>query len=300
MTRSSMLCAVVMVWLCLSSVGTSLHASEPESSAYSSDGYAFPSGQGDAPSRAKIGDKDRSTINRSNHSVWFDSDDGTVRPIRGSNSIDVADRHSSIAGPVQTSSSNWWDSLRLSLGDFFSWIFRGWQVLLIVSLIGLLLIVGFLVMKYGVSFQERVRKMTAVSVQEREKSKIQDLPFEVEQTVFGLLAQAERYRAAGDFSKAIVYLFSHALVEMDGARCIRLERGKTNRVYLRELRELDTLRGFTSQLVLAFEYAFFGKHVLSQEAFERIWQQVPAFDAYLKQIESKPSIGQRANAERVS
>lgn len=300
MTRSSMLCAVVMIWLCLSFVATSLHASKPQSSAYGSLEYEFPSGQGDAPGRAKIGDQDRTTINRSNHSVWFDSDDGSVRPIRRSKSLDVADRHSSIAGPVQTSSANWWDSLRMSLGDFFSWIFRGWQILLIVSLIGLLLVVGFIVLKYGVSFQERVRKMTAMSVQEKEKSKIQDLPFEVEQTKFGLLAQAERYRAAGDFSKAIVYLFSHALVEMDSARCIRLARGKTNRVYLRELRERDNLSGFTNQLVLAFEYAYFGKHVLSQDAFESIWQQVPAFDAYVKQIDSKPSPSQSTNAGRVS
>ena len=300
MTRSTMLFAVVMVWLCLSFTVTSLQASKPEARAYGSEEYFFTSGQGDAPGRAKIGDQDRTTIKRSNHSVWFDSDDGTVRPIRGSKSIDVADRHSSIAGPVQTSSSHWWDSLRLSFGDFFSWIFRGWQILLIVSLISLLLVIGFIAMKYGVNFHERVKKMTAMSVQEREKSKIQDLPFEVEQTMFGLLAQAERYRAAGDFSKAIVYLFSHALVEMDSARCIRLERGKTNRVYLRELGERDNLRDFTVQLVLAFEYAFFGKHVLSQDAFESIWQQVPAFDAYLKQIDSKPSAIPSANAARVS
>jgi len=299
MTSSSMLLPVVIVWLCPCLVAVSLHASQPEAGDYGPVAYAFLSGQEDAPGRAKIGDQDRSTINRSNHSVWFDSDDGTVRPIRSSKSIDVADRHRSISGPVQTSSSNWWDSLRLTVSDFFSWIFRGWQILLIVSLISLLLVVGFIVMKYGVRFQERVRKMTALSVQEREKSKMKDLPFEVEQTMVGLLAQAERYRASGDFSKAIVYLFSHALVEMDSARCIRLERGKTNRVYLRELRERDNLRGFTNQLILAFEFAFFGKHALSQDAFESIWQQVPAFDAYLKQIDSKPNASQTTNATRV-
>ena len=87
---------------------------------------------------------------------------------------------------------------------------------------------------------------------------------------------------------------------MDGARCIRLERGKTNRAYLRELNGQDNLRGFTNQLVLAFEYAFFGKHVLSQEAFERIWQQVPTFDAYLKQIVSKPSANDSLTSARFS
>lgn len=280
MMRSSQFCAVVIVWLCMSVIATSMQA----------------------PEKQKFGEKDRSTIKRSAHSVWFDSEEGTIRPIRGSKSIDVGDRHDSIAGNDQYSAPSWWIAMRDLLGEFFSWIFHSWQILSIVGLVSLLLVIGFLVLRYGVSFQERFRKMTALSVreQEREKAKIQDLPFEVEPTMFGLLAQAKRYRAAGDFSKAIIYLFSHALVEMDGARCIRLERGKTNRVYLRELRERDNLRGFTSQLVLAFEHSFFGKHALSQEAFERIWQQLPAFDANLKQVDSEPSDNPSANVGGIS
>ena len=137
-------------------------------------------------------------------------------------------------------------------------------------MITLLVIAGFVILRYGLSFQSHGGKLSDVSMLEREKAKLLDLPFEVEQTMFGLLAQAEKYREAGDYSKAIIYLFSHALVEMDGARCIRLARGKTNRAYLRELRDQESLRGFTNQLVSAFEYAFFGKHVLSQDAFERI------------------------------
>ena len=109
------------------------------------------------------------------------------------------------------------------------------------------------------SFQARAAKLTDLSIREKEKEKLQDLPFELEQTMFGLLAQAERYRAAGDFSKAIVYLFSHALVEMVGARCIRLERGQTNRAYIRVLNGRDNLRGFTNQISLAFECSFLGK-----------------------------------------
>lgn len=283
MTKSILVCAVASVWFLFVSLATPLPASEEI-----------------APLHAKVADKDRDMINRSTHSTWFDSSDQSVHPTRASKTIDVDDRHRSIAGTVQTTSSAWWKSFRVALGDFFTWIFQSWQILLLVSLLSLLLVVGFLVLRYGLSFQVRAAKMMDLPIRENEKAKLQDLPFEIEQTMFGLLAQAERYRAAGDYSRAIIYLFSHALVEMDGARCIRLERGKTNRAYLRELTELDNLRGFTNQLILAFEYAFFGKHVLSQEAFERIWQQVPAFDAYLKQIESKPSSGQRANAEGVS
>lgn len=283
MMKCSRVFPVAVAWLLLTFVATLLPASEEND-----------------PLRAKVDDKDRATIHRSTHSVWFDSSDQSVHPTRASKTIDVDDRHRSIAGTVQPNTWSWWRAFRLSLGDWFSWIFQSWQILLLVCLLSLLVIVGFLVLRYGLSFQVRAAKLSDLSIREREKAKLQDLPFELEQTMFGLLAQAERYRAAGDFSKAIIYLFSHALVEMDGARCIRLERGKTNRAYLRELNGQDNLRGFTNQLVLAFEYAFFGKHVLSQEAFERIWQQVPAFDAYLKQIVSKPSTNDGLPSARFS
>ena len=302
MKESSQFFALVIVWLCVSVIVTPVQAfsltTEAENgTAYNSGENKFSSAQDAAPLKQKIDARDRSTIKRSVHSVLYDSDEGTIRPIRGSKPIDVGDRHDSIAGDDKYTAPSWWSAFRDLLGEFLSWIFYSWQIILIVCLVCLLSVVGFLVFKYGLSFQEQFRRMTAMSVMEieREKVKIQDLPFEVEQTMYGLLAQAERYRMSGDFSKAIIYLFSHALVEMDGARCIRLERGKTNRVYLRELRDRDILRGFTSQLVLAFEYAFFGKHALSKEAFERIWQQLPAFNAYLKQADMKPSDSPSAN-----
>ncbi len=283
MRKSLRVYPMAVAWLLVTFMATILPASEEY-----------------APLRAKVDDKDWATIHRSTHSVWFDSSDQSVHPTRASKSIDVDDRHRSVAGTVQPTSWSWWRTFRQSLGDWFSWIFQSWQIILLVCLLSLLVIVGFLVFQYGLSFQVRNAKMSDLSIREREKAKLQDLPFELEQTMFGLLAQAERYRAAGDFSKAIIYLFSHALVEMDGARCIRLERGKTNRAYLRELNGQDNLRGFTNQLVLAFEYAFFGKHVLSQEAFERIWQQVPTFDASLKQIVSKPSTNDSLTSARFS
>jgi len=243
---------------------------------------------------SQVGEKDRAIIGRSTHSVWFDTKDGTVRPIRESQSINVDDRHDSIGGNVTGTSPAWWVSLKNLFSDFFGFLFQSWQILLLVVLVTLLAIAGFVILRYGLSFQSYAGKMTNAGAIAREKAKLQDLPFDVEQTMFGLLAQAERYRAAGDYSKAIIYLFSHALVEMDGARCIRLARGKTNRAYLRELRDQESLRSFTNQLVSAFEYAFFGKHVLSQETFERIWQQVPDFDTNIKQIGLKPSQDNRS------
>jgi hypothetical protein len=166
-------------------------------------------------------------------------------------------------------------------------LFEGWLTILGVFLVLLALVAGFLVWRYGSNGGGffRSREAKDLLAHEREKAKIQDLPFEIEQTAMGLLGQAAKLRAAGDYSKAIVYLFSHVLVEMDGARCIRLTRGKTNRIYLRELRGREMLKSFTNQLVQAFEFAFFGKHQLSQESFEAIWQQLPVFEENLKHFE---------------
>ena len=248
---------------------------------------------------SKLSERDRAVIGRSTNSVWYDAKDGTVHPTRRGKPINVDDRHDSIAVPANRTTPSWWSNFWRTVGNFASWIFSGWQILFLVSLLVFLSIIGFILFRNGFRLQVLTSKSTDKTSLEKEKAKLLDLPFELEPTMFGLLAQAERYRAAGDYSKAVIYLFSHALVEMDGARCIRLERGKTNRVYLRELRDRDQLRGFTSQLVMAFEYAFFGRHVLSQEAFERIWQQVPAFDAHLKEVTSKPNAVLGSLATRV-
>ncbi|MCY2978625.1 MAG: hypothetical protein NTU79_08190 [Planctomycetota bacterium] len=227
-------------------------------------------------------------VRKSTHPVWFDAKTGNITPVAArKNEIDVSDRHSSVATPEPRTNSAWWDSLSGSLSMVFSWLFEGWLTILGVFLVLLAIVAGFLLWRYGSSGDGffRSREAEDLLAHEREKAKIQDLPFEIEQTAMGLLGQAAKLRAAGDYSKAIVYLFSHVLVEMDGARCIRLTRGKTNRIYLRELRGREMLKNFTNQLVQAFEFAFFGKHQLSQESFEAIWQQLPVFEESLKHFE---------------
>jgi hypothetical protein len=237
---------------------------------------------------AKNSAMENDLVRKSTHPVWFDVKTGNITPVAArKNEIDVSDRHSSVATPDTRTNSAWWDSLSGLLSKVFSWLFEGWLTILGVSLVLLAILAGFLVWRYGSNGDGffRSREAKDLLAHEREKAKIQDLPFEIEQTAVGLLGQAAKLRAAGDYSKAIVYLFSHVLVEMDGARCIRLTRGKTNRIYLRELRGREMLKSFTNQLVQAFEFAFFGKHQLSQESFEAIWQQLPVFEESLKHVE---------------
>ncbi len=78
--------------------------------------------------------------------------------------------------------------------------------------------------------------------------------------IAGLLSEAEKWMRLGDYSKAIVYLFSHILIELDEHRRIRLQRGKTNGMYLRELGRWPEWRGAIRKVVTAFERSFFGGH----------------------------------------
>lgn len=246
--------------------------------------------QGQSPTKVEqnLSEKDEELLTRSTNSIWYDSKSKKVSSaIPRQSVVDASDRHQAIAEPetpVDTSTSSAFDSI----SDLFALLFRSWQVILIGCLILLLVVVTYFVLKNTGVYVRRYE----VKREERPRSKatIKDLPFELEQTNLGLLGQASLYRDQGEYSKAIIYLFSHVLVEMDHARCIRLTRGKTNRTYIRELRGRDKLRGFTTQIVSAFEYAFFGKHTLSQDAFEKIWQQLPAFESYLKMVENTDTV----------
>jgi hypothetical protein len=254
-----------------------------------------------APATSPKLSQDRDLLRRSTHSVWFDAEASDVKPPSGRQQLDVSDRNESIATTAPPNASPWWDGFWQVFSDFFSWIFQGWSILLILFALLAVGLAVFAVLRYGVrgTVYHRSRQEYQLAL-EREKAKIRDLPFEIEQTSVGLLGQAEKYRAAGELSKAINYLFSHVLVELDGAHCIRLERGKTNRVYLRELRNRETLGAFTKQLVFAFEYAFFGKHQLSPESFEAIWSQLTTFEDELKQLHDVPASGTFSQAVRMN
>jgi hypothetical protein len=241
---------------------------------------------------------DSQLLNRSTHSVWYDAQKNEINPTSTlPRNIDASDRHTSIASPKNTaintgSGANW-------LSDFFSYLFRGWQSILVICLLMLLAIVIFALL----SKNNYISTPFPSKQRTREKTNpitIRDLPFELEQTQLGLLAQAEQYRNAGDYSKAIIYLFSHVLVELDGARCIRLERGKTNRTYVRELGSRHNLVGFTKQLVGVFEYVFFGKNRLNQDTFESIWKQIPEFETNLELIAGKQKPNASAASARAS
>ena len=108
--------------------------------------------------------------------------------------------------------------------------------------------------------------------------RVESLPVPASARHLDLLAEAERCRQQGDYGRAIVFLFSHELLQLDKNGRIHLARGKTNRQYLREIRPWPALGGLIEQTTLMFEDVFFGHHALERPAFEACWSRLEEFD----------------------
>lgn len=108
--------------------------------------------------------------------------------------------------------------------------------------------------------------------------RVESLPLPANSRRLDLLAEAERYRQQGDYGRAIIFLFSHELLQLDKHGRIHLARGKTNRQYLREVRPWPALGSLVEQTTLLFEDVFFGHHTLERPAFESCWSRLEEFD----------------------
>jgi hypothetical protein len=116
-----------------------------------------------------------------------------------------------------------------------------------------------------------------------EAQRIEELPFPVARGKVSLLEQARSFYQAGNHAAAMLYLFSHQLVQLDRRQIIRLAKGKTNRQYLREVGRSEMLRQLVGQTLVAFEDVFFGQHDIDRRRFEACWSRLPEFESLLAQ-----------------
>ncbi|HZL91746.1 MAG TPA: DUF4129 domain-containing protein [Pirellulaceae bacterium] len=119
----------------------------------------------------------------------------------------------------------------------------------------------------------------------REVDRVEQLPFTLKRASGDFLADARRLAQEGNYSEAVIYLYSHLLVELDKLHVIRLAKGKTNRQYLRETRPRPVLAGILETTMVAFEDVFFGHYPLPRERFEECIGQVGDFQAELSKLE---------------
>ncbi|QDU29200.1 hypothetical protein ETAA8_43070 [Anatilimnocola aggregata] len=115
--------------------------------------------------------------------------------------------------------------------------------------------------------------------------RVEDLPFQLKRPTGDFLSEARRLYEAGQYSEAIIYLFSYELVALDKRHFIRLAKGKTNRQYLREARSREGLKQILQGTMISFEDVFFGHHELSRAGFEESWFQLDNFHHQLEQVE---------------
>ena len=91
---------------------------------------------------------------------------------------------------------------------------------------------------------------------------------------------AERAHAAGDYGKAILYLFAYELFALDELRLIRLAPGKTCRQLVRGVGE-DKARGWVEPALRLFEAAYYGRRPPAGEAFEHAWRLAGELRAHI-------------------
>ena len=110
------------------------------------------------------------------------------------------------------------------------------------------------------------------------------LPGAPEGAIHEFLARSKRAYEQGRLREAMIYLFSYQLVELNRQQLIHLTRGKTNRQYLREVRNQPPLASLFEQSIEAFELAFFGNEPLSNERFETVWNRLDDFNRHVTSV----------------
>ncbi|MEZ6114136.1 MAG: DUF4129 domain-containing protein [Pirellulaceae bacterium] len=169
----------------------------------------------------------------------------------------------------------------------FDWLASLAKAFIVV--IGVLLAVGLVwlliwaFLKGEAALAKAAGKEEDEEVEETDVERIERLPFQVDRPQTDLLGEARRQYEAGNFAEAVIYYFSYQLVQLDKHHWIRLAKGKTNRQYLREVRQQAALREMLEATMFAFEDVFFGHHPLSRDRFENVWRRLDEFQSQVQQ-----------------
>jgi len=173
----------------------------------------------------------------------------------------------------------------------FAWRDAVWSFLRILGWTAVaiaLVAIGYLLVRAFLMAESSSANTTNSDPAEQDESRsdvdrVESLPFQLTESQGDLLSLARREYEAGNYARAIVYLYSYQLVELDKHQLIRLTKGKTNRQYLREVRSRSNLSGLLQQTVVIFEDVFFGNHELGRRRFESCWTMLDEFHQGLEQ-----------------
>lgn len=212
---------------------------------------------------------------------WYDKEaDGFQPPTVGELKDNPIRREGWLAKETQkketttttTNNRTWASAFNNFDGDWFSTI-------VIVMLATVLIVVVVLLSYHSLRTYmpgrwERTKTQKAIEI---DPAKVEELPFEIQEASYdNPLDQAAALMQAGRFNESIIYLYGYMLLALDQSRKIELQKGKTNRMYLREIHNMN-LSAIVEEAMLLFELAYFGKHEITAEQFDHVWRQLDEF-----------------------
>lgn len=221
-------------------------------------------------------------------SVWYDADAQELLPASiAEPSVDAGNRDSRWLArpkpPATTSSWNWnWPNW--NLGRLI-----GWAVLigLLIALVTMLLW-AFQQSEFDLTDGSTRKRgsLAGTSLDVRTQQRMSQLPAELRGTRRDPKEMAIELMRAGNFDAALVCLFGHQLLLLDRAGWLRLTRGKTNGQYVRETRPKNANAAeILRSTVAAFERSYFGRHAITQDQFERLWERNTELESLVSQGE---------------
>lgn len=216
-------------------------------------------------------------------SPWYDPESGSIRPIalepddddslnRSSRWLPKPEKVRKVAAPASTTggAGNGWFGSGLTLMNLLGWL------LLLVLFIG-----GIAAIMFGLSKAEfelagaaaNSKAITQPSMDEQTIERMKQLPPELRRSGINLRSEAERLMHEGAYDQAIILLFGHQLLLLDRRGELRLNRGKTNRRYLRECQSSSAENAACLQETIgAFERSYFGRHQITEREFQSLWE----------------------------
>ena len=209
---------------------------------------------------------------------WYDREADAPRPLRLKTVEDDSENRASNWQPAPATGTT-------ARPPNLSWLGRIFQIMGISALVALLVLAVVFITRAFLSGEVMETAGSKVVETGHDVDRVEHLPFQLRKPTGDFFSEARRLYEAGDYSQAILYLYSHFLVQLDRQHVIRLAKGKTNRQYLRETRSRPVLHQILEITMVSFEDVFFGHHKISREQFEASWNRLSEFEAELTQVE---------------
>lgn len=232
-----------------------------------------------------------------NDTAWYDAESGQIVPIpvvpqtddsmhRDSRWLPQAKRVAKPSTPTTSGGTTGGGTgglfgSGLSVGNLLGWM------LLIAIVAGAIALLLFAISKTEADLTStKGRKSASVlkASDEQILERMKHLPAELRRSDVNLRSEAERLMREGHFDQAIILLFGHQLLLLDRVGMLRLNRGKTNRRYVRETRRAD--RDAARRLkdtVHAFERSYFGRHSITAQQFQELWESNQTLENAIEQ-----------------